>query len=142
MFIYQKDIRGRRLYIATQGKLYTNVLLSICPNVYDIVVVFCFYFTLFYHLRPKAKNNCRFLDYDLARRSMQHRMSNESHGRNKGWSAFKGYKHFNNALFRNEKYHENKINLFAILTSKEIWCFFITITIFYFLSHYKYDFFL
>lgn len=66
--IYSKDTRGRRLYIATQGKHYVYLCLIIFFKFHycDILCGFYWHFII----RPKAENNCRFLDDDLARGSV------------------------------------------------------------------------
>lgn len=83
--IYQKDTRGRRLYIATQGKLYINERLNIYSNFdYLRICLWVLFAFVFNFPRSKAKNNYGFLDYDLARRSVQYRLPDEPYGRNKG----------------------------------------------------------
>lgn len=67
--IYSKDTRGRRLYIATQGKHYVYLCLIIFLKFHNCVILCGFFFGIFI-IRPKAENNCRFLDDDLARGSV------------------------------------------------------------------------
>lgn len=87
--IYSKDTRGRRLYIATQGKLYIYLRLLIFIKFQNCVILWVF--IGIFIIRPKAKNNCRFLDDDLARGGVQYRLSDKSYGRNKGFLSDNEY---------------------------------------------------
>lgn len=69
LLLYSKDTRGRRLYIATQGKHYVFNLSLIIFIKFRYCAILCGTYWYFF-IRPKAENNCRFLDDDLARGSL------------------------------------------------------------------------